>query len=82
MIKRFTDKHPVMSKLNQIFTLMDELNIRLDICRNGQIVVKHEGMEYDLLDSEAIFKGYYHGIPQLPPQIEYKLLYESVEKKV
>lgn len=82
MIKRLTDKHPVMSKLNQIFTLMDELNISLDICRNGQIVVKHEETEYDLLDNEATFRGYHHGIPQLPPKMEYKLLYENVEEKV
>lgn len=75
---RLNEKHPLYEKLNEIFSLMDEAKIKIEIdC--GVIVVTHDDKKYKMLDLEKSYYSNYSGIWSLPAEMEYKLCYEKEE---
>jgi hypothetical protein len=75
---RLTGDHEVMKKLEQIFDFMAHLGIKIEIDERV-IVVSHKDTTYKMLDLERPFSGDYSDIYCLPPQMEYKLVYENRE---
>jgi hypothetical protein len=74
---RVSADRPVMKKLEDIFTLMDKLGVRIDVDDNI-LMVHHDGQTYKMLDLEQSYHdSSYSNIPCLPPHLEYKLCYEK-----
>ena len=79
--KRLLDDHPTMKKLDQIFTLMDELNIHFDI-------PYERGIDFPFVsDGDCKLVGRFsikdvdngEGIICIPPTFDYKLIYDTDE---
>jgi hypothetical protein len=65
--------HTVMQKLDQIFGLMEELDIKLSVYQRG-IVIDYDGKTYELEDLENNW-----AVDCLPPAIEYRVKTENPE---
>lgn len=71
MAKRLNEKHPLFQKLEKVFALMEDLNIRIDVMGNQTIISDTEtGMKVSIRDLEA----YNNDITDFPPAFEYKLI--------
>ena len=78
IVKRLNDKHPAMQALGNIFEMMHEKGIKIDVSDNI-LTVHHEGKVYRMLDLKKSYcNAVYSGVYSLPPECEYKLCYEVV----
>ena len=79
-VKQLTEKHPTMQALGDIFELMCEKGIKIDVDGNI-LVVHHENKTYRMLDLEKAYSSTCSGIYSIPPECEYKLCYEISESE-
>lgn len=71
-IKRLTDKHPLLENLNKVFSLMDELDIKIEVNNYGTIIYNGQDA-YALKDIDSPFSA----VNYIPPQLEFKVIYEE-----
>jgi hypothetical protein len=78
MTKRLTEHHPLMKRLDELFSVMDKLKISISVSRyDGLIVTDHETkQEYQLLDIEQVSASIIEYI-DLPPSSDYKVIQDS-----
>ena len=70
---RLKDYHPTMKKLDEIFSLMGKLGIRIDV-NDGQLeVVDDKYGRFQLNDNEDNNGGNRYAPSDLPPSFEFKL---------
>jgi len=74
MLKHALATHPVMLKLERIFTKMEEEGIRISWI-NRSFFIESEGVEWELRDLETS-GDFQLGPTDLPPSMEYKLVRE------
>lgn len=71
---RLKEEHPLSQKLEKVFALMEELDIRIDVMGNQTIVTDNEtGTKASIRDLEA----YNNDITDFPPAFEYKLIIDK-----
>ena len=69
MAQKLTEHHPLYKKAEQIFALMDELDVEFVRSYNGIMITDKEGTEAHVLDLDD---G--QPVQDLPPFAEYKLI--------
>ena len=70
---RLDENHPVVKKLESVFSLMESLKLEIYV-RCSSLMVVSDGQTYELMDSEADPRDSIIS-PEIPPGIEYKLCY-------
>lgn len=70
-MKRLTENHPLVKKLDKIFAIMEEEGVTFD--PSGVIFVHHDGKTYRLQDREEANDML---SPSVPPVFEWKLTCE------
>ena len=72
---RLKTEHPLCKKLEQIFNLMEKLDIKIEVT-SYDIFIIHEDKRYKLIDNDS--GGY--PMNDFPPYMEYKLTYEKEDE--
>ncbi len=74
---RLNENHPMQQALDELFSKMEELDLRIDIGAYGRVSITHKNETVDMLDIEAPIESDRYPIETFPPLMEYKLVYKK-----